>query len=275
MELGLPPYHIVTHQGFLRFLVIREGKFTNQTLINFVTGQGDYPNLKILASEIAELFKPVVSISQTINSAKANIARGSETILLHGIDHIHEILGERKYRISASSFFQTNSYQVQRLYDLAVELAQPERFENMLDLYTGTGTIAIYFAGMVNKVTGVESVEAAIEDAKINARLNSVSNCDFLAANVEDFLKNEALSDRKYNIVVLDPPRAGCHPDVIKALIAMKPQKIVYISCNPATLARDLKMLLENEYNLDRVVPIDLFPHTYHIEAACRLSLKK
>jgi 23S rRNA (uracil1939-C5)-methyltransferase len=273
VELGLPPYHIVNHTGCLRFLVIREGKFTGQTLVNFVTGAGEYPSLKVLAEEIGTKFTPVASVSHTVNPEKANIARGNKETVLYGADHIYEKLGERRYRISASSFFQTNSYQVQRLYDLAVELAQPERLDRMLDLYTGTGTIAIYFSNLVANVTGVESVADAINDAHANVELNGISNCHFEVADVNDFLKRAVLAGERFDLLLIDPPRAGCHPDVIKSILSLKPKKLVYISCNPATLARDVKELIAGGYKLDRAVPIDLFPHTFHIEAACRLTL--
>jgi 23S rRNA (uracil1939-C5)-methyltransferase len=272
VELGLPPYHIIDHTGCLRFLVIREGKFSGQMLVNLVTGKGDFPALNTLANEIGQKFSTVVSISHTVNPEKANIARGEKETVLYGSDHIYEQLGEHRYRISANSFFQTNSYQVQRLYDLAVELAQPEKLDRMLDLYTGTGTIAIYFSDLVSEVVGVESVADAIADAEANVELNSVTNCRFVVADVADYLKQAA--GENFDLVVLDPPRAGCHPDVIKSLRELRPKKIVYISCNPATLARDVKELVDDGYTLDRAVPVDLFPHTFHIEAACRLTLR-
>ncbi len=273
-ELELPPYHIVKHEGCLRFLVIREGKFTGETLINIVTGAGEYPQLEILAEELGREFEPVVSVSHTVNPARANIARGEKEKILYGADHIYEKLGEKRYRISASSFFQTNSYQVQRLYDLAIELAEPERSESMIDLYSGTGSIAIYFSNLVKEVIGVETLAEAVADARVNARVNSAMNCKFVVSDAEDYLKQFVREGGKCDLMILDPPRAGCHPKVVKSISAIKPAKLVYISCNPATLARDLKILTDNGYVLEKAVPIDLFPHTYHIEAACRLTLR-
>ena len=273
IEMGLPPYHIVRHEGYLRFLVIREGKFTGQILVNIVTGLGEYPGLKNLGQEIANEFDQVVSVSHTVNKSRANIAKGEKEEVIHGADHIYENLGEKKYRISANSFFQTNSYQAQRLYDLAVELADPQRTDMMLDLYCGTGTIAIYFSDLVRSVLGVEMVPEAVADAGVNARINGASNCEFVTAGVEAYLKTLASGERKFDLAVLDPPRAGCHPKAIRYLSVMRPRKIVYISCNPATLARDIKALREGGYVLERAVPLDLFPHTFHIEAACRLTL--
>lgn len=273
-ELGLPPYHIVRHEGYLRFLVIREGKFTGEVLVNIVTGRGEFPQLKVMGEEISRKFEPVASVSHTVNPARANIARGEKENILYGTDHIYEQLGEKRYRISANSFFQTNSYQIQRLYDLAVELAEPDGSERVIDLFSGTGTIAIYFSNLVREVTGVEIVADAVADARINARVNGVTNCKFVVSDAEDYLKHVSRQNGKFDLMILDPPRAGCHPKVIESISAMKPGKLVYISCNPATLARDVKMLTDGGYVLERAVPIDLFPHTYHIEAACRLILQ-
>jgi 23S rRNA (uracil1939-C5)-methyltransferase len=273
VELGLPPYHIKKHEGYLRFLVIREGKFTGQTLINIVTGAGKYEGIKKLGQEMGRRFENVVSVSHTVNSQKANVARGEKESVLYGADHIHERLGEKEFRISANSFFQTNSYQAKRLYDLVVEFAEPDKLDMMIDLYTGTGTIAIYLAGLVKYVEGVESVPEAIEDARANAGLNNAANCEFIVADVEGYLKSVADKGNEYDLMVIDPPRAGCHPRALKSILLIRPRKIVYISCNPATLARDIAGLVEGGYHLDKSIPIDLFPHTYHIEAVCRLSL--
>jgi 23S rRNA (uracil1939-C5)-methyltransferase len=273
-QLGLPPYHIVRHEGYLRFLVIREGKFTDEALVNIVTGTGEFPQLKVLGEEIGKKFDSVISVSHTVNPAKANIARGEKETIIYGTGHIYEQLGEKKYRISANSFFQTNSYQIQRLYDLALELAEPDGSERMIDLYSGTGTIAIYFSNLVKEIIGVETVAEAVADARINARINGATNCEFIVSDAGDFLKQVSQEGDKFDLLIMDPPRAGCHPKVVKLISAMKPGKLVYISCNPATLARDLKILTGNGYALEKAVPIDLFPHTYHIEAACRLTLQ-
>ena len=273
IELGLPPYHVVTHEGFLRFLVVREAKFTGEFLVNFVTGSAQYEGLESLASMLTEKFSQIKSVSHTVNSEKANIARGAFKSVLRGGEFIYEKLGSKKYRISANSFFQTNSFQAKKLYDLAIELGQPQKSETMLDLYTGTGSIAIYFSDHVRSVTGIEIVQSAIDDATANAEINGASNCRFVLASVENYFKENAES-QAIDLMVLDPPRAGCHPHAIKGILKIKPQKIIYISCNPTTLARDLKGLCENDYQLDKIIPVDLFPHTFHIESISRLSLK-
>jgi 23S rRNA (uracil1939-C5)-methyltransferase len=273
IELKLPPYHIKNHDGYLRFLVIREGKFTGQTLVNIVTGDGNHDNAKKLGQEIGRRFDNVVSVSHTINRQKANVARGEKEIVIYGSDHIKERLGEKEFRISANSFFQTNSYQVKRLYDLVVEFGEPELLDQMIDLYTGTGTIAIYLSGLVRSVVGVESVPESVEDANKNAELNNASNCEFVVDDVERYLKTASAEGRKFDLMILDPPRAGCHPKAVKYILQIRPGKIVYISCNPATLARDISELVAGGYRLDRAKPIDLFPQTYHVEAVCRLTL--
>lgn len=273
VELNLPPYHIRNHEGLLRFLVIREGKFTGGILVNIVTGEGSFEKLKDLGQEIGKKFENVVTVSHTINPHKANIAKGEKEIVLYGSDHITERLGSKTYRISASSFFQTNSYQAQRLYDLAVELGQPEGLDRMIDLYTGTGTIAIYFSDLVRNVIGIESVPGAVKDAMANAELNNASNCEFVEADVEEYLREAVDKGETYDLMVLDPPRAGCHPKAIRSICKIRPRKIVYISCNPSTLARDLAELMANGYRLEKSIPIDMFPHTYHIESVTRLTL--
>jgi 23S rRNA (uracil1939-C5)-methyltransferase len=271
MELGLPPYDIKKHEGYLRFLVIREGKFTGQILVNIVTGDGSYQALKTLGQETGRKFEKVVSVSHTVNSSRANVAKGEKEVILHGSDHITERLGEKIYRISANSFFQTNSYQAQRLYDLAVELGRPDRLDSMIDLYTGTGTIAIYFSSLVREIEGVDSVPDAVADARANADLNNVSNCDFIVADVEEYLRKAADAGKTFNLMVLDPPRAGCHPKAISSICRIRPDRIVYVSCNPATLARDIAELAQNGYRLEKSIPIDMFPHTYHIESVSRI----
>jgi len=273
IELELPPYNVITHEGFLRYLVVRDAKFTGDILVNFVTGQGPSDKLRIISKNLSQAYPQIKSISHTINAEKANVARGNLSEILFGSEYIYEKLHDKIFRISSNSFFQTNSYQARRLYDLALEMARPDKSDLMLDLYTGTGTIAIYMSDYVAEVKGVETIQSAVADAIANAEINSVSNCNFISANVEDYLDNIAETE-KINLVVLDPPRAGCHPHTVKSLLRLKPARLVYISCNPATLARDLNLLCANTYNLEMTTPIDLFPHTYHIESVSRLTLK-
>jgi len=277
-RLELPAYHIRNHEGVMRFLVIREGKFTDEVLVNIVTGPEylEYENkLLKLGKNLSSKFHQLNSILWTINSQKANIAKSDmlpsvvKGGIINGRDHIYEKLGRYKFKISADSFFQTNSYQAQILYDTVIEYAEFKSADEVCDLYCGTGTIAIYISELVKSVTGVESVENAVYDAEINAAENGVNNVKFQAGKVEDILKSIGSFDK----VIIDPPRAGMHPKALNGIMEMKPKYIIYVSCNPSTLARDMKGFLEVGYSLDKAVAIDMFPHTYHIESVAKLVL--
>jgi 23S rRNA (uracil1939-C5)-methyltransferase len=275
-RLNLPSYHIVNHEGLLRFLIVREGKFTNQTMVNLVTGNQyePYKNaIMEMGNNLIQKFPLIRSLYWTINSQKANIARwdkvpdGIRGGLLSGHDHILERLGDCRFRISPDSFFQTNSYQAQILYDAVIDLAELTATDRVLDLYCGTGTIAIYIAGRVNKVIGVESVSRAIDDATLNARENGIPNVEFLCGPVEDIVDNLPKPEK----LIVDPPRAGLHPRALEGILELAPPMIIYVSCNPSTLARDINIFAKNGYNLQRAVAIDMFPHTYHIEAVTKM----
>jgi 23S rRNA (uracil1939-C5)-methyltransferase len=276
LRLGLPIYDMIEHNGLMRFLIVREGKFTNEIMVNIVTGKeySNYQDQMIeLCKGLAEKFDQIKSLFWTINAQKANIARWDEypegfyNGLVYGRDHIYEKLGSYKFRISPNSFFQTNSFQAQILYDMVIDFADLNGMDKVLDLYCGTGTIAIYLSALAKSIIGVETVEGAVGDAIINAKENGVTNIDFVCGNVEEM----ALNFGKIDKVILDPPRAGLHAKALKGLIAMKPPVIVYVSCNPSTLARDIAGFIENGYQLQRAVALDMFPHTYHIEAVTKL----
>lgn len=275
-RLNLPSYNMITHEGLMRFLVIRDGKHTGEIMVNLLTG----PNCESHKSAIIELglnltrkFDSIKSLHWTINSQKSNIARWdnypAETRngVLSGNDHIHEQLGHCRYRVSLDSFFQTNSYQAQVLYDTVIDFADFLASDKVLDLYCGAGTIAIYIANLVGNVFGVESVSRAIEDANLNAKENGVSNVKFQCGEVENIIGELG----RYDKVIVDPPRAGLHKKALQGIIAMAPPMIIYVSCNPSTLARDVAILIQNGYRLDRTAAVDMFPHTYHIEAVTGL----
>lgn len=192
-----------------------------------------------------------------------------------GKGFIEEQLGHVRFRIGPKSFFQTNSRQGERLYAVAADFAGLDGTQNVYDLYTGVGSIALYLAGNCRQVTGIEEVAAAIEDARENARLNNIGNCSFYTGDVKDIL-TEAFAEKhgKPNVVVTDPPRAGMHPDVVKLFLQLEAPKIVYVSCNPATLARDLNVL-DEKYQVEKLQPVDMFPHTQHIEAVALLRLRR
>lgn len=267
-------YDLKTHQGLLRFLTVREGKNTGETMVNIVTDQGNFPQGKILAQGLSEKFPQIKSVVRNINPYKAQIAVGEKEEVLWGRNFITEKIGDFIFEISANSFFQTNTKQAEKLYDVVLELADLKGRETVLDLYSGTGTISFYLAQKSPKVIGVESNPKTVQDAKKNGGLNRISNCQFICEEAKVYLALALIRQEKFDLIVIDPPRAGLHPQVVDNILKLAPPEIVYVSCNPATLARDLKLLCENQYNLELVQPLDMFPHTFHIESVAKLSKK-
>jgi 23S rRNA (uracil1939-C5)-methyltransferase len=232
-----------------------------------------------LLNQVKNEFPFITSLFYVINTKRNDTISDLTPVLFSGKDHILEIfenpLNQKvKYRIGPKSFFQTNSNQAQELYKLAFNLAQPKANETMYDLYTGTGSIALFFANAVKKVVGVEYVEEAIEDAKINAQLNDIENVSFFAGDMKDiFTEDFIAANGTPDLVVTDPPRAGMHADVVAQLAKLKPNRILYISCNPATQARDL-IELTPFYDVIESQSVDMFPHTNHVENITLLHLK-
>ncbi len=270
-QKNVPVYDHKTRSGLLRFLMIREGKNTGMTMVNLVTYRGDFPWGKDLSHSLLADFSPVRSVVRNINSKLAHVAVGEEEELLGGERTITERLGSFTFEISSNSFFQTNPRQAEELYRMALESAGLEGDEEVLDLYCGNGTISILLSGSARKVTGVESVQEAVSNARRNAELNNVANCEFIRGEARKVLKGFEQESRSFDVVVIDPPRAGLHSRVIKSLLNMKPFRIVYVSCNPTALARDLRIFCEKDYRLENVQPVDMFPHTYHIESVAKL----
>ena len=270
-ERNLPVYHQKSQSGLLRYLVIKEGKNTGMTMVNLVTYKGDFPDGEEFSRKLCSNFPIVKSVVRNINSKIANVALGEEEELLGGERIITEKLGNFMFEFSSNSFFQTNPQQTERLYQIVLDMAELEGKEEVLDLYCGNGTISIFLSPAVEKVIGVESVEESVQNAKRNAELNDIGNCEFICGEAKDILKSFENEKRVFPVVVVDPPRAGLHKDVIQSLLNLKPQKIIYVSCNPTTLARDLEIFCEKEYKLENVQPVDMFPHTYHIESVAKL----
>ena len=271
----LPVYDLKTHGGLLRFLVVKEAKNTGEMMVNIVTHQGEAGRLKILAEELGREFPRIKSVVRNINSRKAQIAVGEKEELLAGRDYIQETLGGFSFRISANSFFQSNSAQAEALCRLATEFAGLDKNQTVLDLYSGTGTISFFLAQKAKEIVGVESNPAAVEDARKNAELNQIANCRFVCSDACDFISEIMSGGERFNVVVADPPRSGLHPGVMKNLLRLLPPRMVYVSCNPSTLARDLKILCEQKYKFEKVQPVDMVPHTYHIESVTLLVRKK
>jgi 23S rRNA (uracil1939-C5)-methyltransferase len=271
---GLPVYSTSTHEGYLRHLAIREGKRTGEIMVNLVTNDDRPDVMKDLVTELVGSFPAITTIVNNITSRKSMVAIGEREVVCHGPGFITEKIGTCTFRISANSFFQTNSLQAETLYDTVRRLGDFRADDVVYDLYCGTGTIAIYLASAVNRVVGIELVESAIADAELNAQLNGASNCFFVKGDLKDRLTRDTewlAGHPPPSVVVTDPPRSGMHEKVVKAIAALAPGRIVYVSCNPATQSRDLRMLADSGYELVRVCPVDMFPHTSHIEAVALL----
>ncbi len=272
-ERKIPVYDVTAHSGFVRFLVIREGKHTGQIMLNIVTTEGEIPDVEAMVQQVTSRFPEVKTIVQNINNAKSNIARGEAEYLLYGDGFIEEeILGYR-FRIYANSFFQTNTLQAEKLYATSLAMLELSPEDRLLDLYCGTGSIGICASGMVKEVIGIELEPSAIKAAEQNALLNEIGNIRFLTGSVQEFLAERQEILTGIPVVLVDPPRAGLHPKALKGLIALGPARLVYVSCNPATFARDAATLRESGYRLCRIIPVDMFPHTMHIELVA--SFKK
>jgi len=271
-EHGWTIYRQDGEEGLLRFLMLREGKATGEVMVNVVTASPDVPTARALADRLRLRCPAVTSVILNVNPKKAAVAVGVEEHPIAGDETIRERLGELDFSISANSFFQTNTRQAERLFGIVTEYAELAGHETILDLYSGTGAISLMLARRARHVYGIELAATAIEDAARNARANGINNCTFLPGEVRHVLPELLRRGVKADVVVADPPRAGFHPKALRSLVALAARRLVYVSCNPATLARDLQTLVGGGYRLTAVQPVDMFPHTPHIEVVARLE---
>lgn len=271
---GLVPYEPRKHTGFLRYLAVREGMNKSEIMVNVVTCSGELKQAERFASELMNSFPEIKTVVRNINTKFADIAFGEEEEILAGKGTIREKLGRLYFEISANSFFQTNTKQAEKLFDIVMDYAELGGSEEVLDLYSGTGAISSFVAQKAKRVTGIESIKDSVENAFRNAELNSVKNCRFILGEAKEVLNSLVLENYSPEVILVDPPRGGMHKKVISSMLEIKPKKIVYVSCNPTTLARDLKVLAEKDYLLEKVQPVDMFPQTYHIEAVAKLVRK-
>jgi 23S rRNA (uracil1939-C5)-methyltransferase len=266
---GLTVYSTETHTGYLRHLVIREAKHTGEVMVNLVTSS-DWPEaMTNLTALLVKQFPAITTVINNITARKSMVAVGESEKVYHGPGYIQERLGEFTFHISANSFFQTNTLQAERLYAVVKEYARVTEGEVLYDLYSGTGTIALSLARGAGRVIGIEAVESSIRDAERNAERNRVINCFFLKGDLKDRLTTERdwLTEHPApQVIVTDPPRNGMHEKVVEQIIRLAPDRIVYVSCNPSTQARDAKLMAAGGYALRMVQPVDMFPHTDHIE---------
>ena len=270
LENGYSFYNIREHKGLMRNLIVRTST-TGEVMAIVVFGENDPQRIDALLQHTAEKFPQITSLMYVVNT-KLNDTIGDLDILLYkGNDHIFEQMEGLRFKIGPKSFYQTNSLQAYELYKIARDFAALTGAETVYDLYTGTGTIANFVARQCRKVVGVEYVPEAIEDAKVNARLNGIGNAVFYAGDMKDVLNERFIAENgRPDVVILDPPRAGIHEDVARTILTAAPARIVYVSCNPATQARDVA-LLDGAYRVTKIQPVDMFPHTHHVENVVQL----
>ncbi|MGJ9382103.1 23S rRNA (uracil(1939)-C(5))-methyltransferase RlmD [Salipaludibacillus sp. CF4.18] len=274
-KYGVRGYDDKTHKGTLRHVVVRQGKHTKEMMVVLVTKGKELANKKNIIQELRERIPNVKSIVQNINPKRTNVIFGEKTEVLWGEEVIYDYIGDIKFAISARSFYQVNPDQTKVLYEKALEYAQLTGKETVIDAYCGIGTISLFLAKEAKHVYGVEVVPEAVSDAQRNARINHVENATFVIGEAEGVMPWWQAQGIRADVIVVDPPRKGCDENLLKTMVLMKPERIVYVSCNPASLARDLKYLKENGFEVKEVQPVDMFPQTGHIENVVALELKK
>ena len=274
-DYRVPAYNEQAHAGIVRHVMGRVGVRTGELMVCLVTAQDDVPHTAELIDMLRDGLPKLTSVVQNINTRRTNVILGSETKVLYGTPTIHDSIGPLTFNISAQSFFQVNSEQAQRLYEKALEFADLKGDEIAADVYCGTGTITLFLAQKAKNVYGIEIVAPAIHDAVKNAADNGVTNAEFILGDAVEKLPELIESGVRPDVIVLDPPRAGCGEPVLEAIAQSQPKRVVYVSCNPATLARDLAYLNDHGYQPVKVQPVDMFPRTHHVETVVLLSQQK
>lgn len=273
--IGIHAYDERSHRGVLRHLVVRKARATGEVMVVFVTRTKDIPQIEAMVEIVKNVLPNVTSIIQNVNTKKTNVIFGEETILLYGSPVIVDTIGDTKFEISARSFYQINPEQTEVLYGQALDYAQLTGDEIVIDAYCGIGTISLFLAKQAKEVYGVEIVPQAIEDAKRNAALNQMNNAYFEAGPAEEIIPKWYEEGKHFDVLVVDPPRKGCDEKLLDTILRHKPKRLVYVSCNPATLARDLHILEDGGYRTQEIQPVDMFPHSSHIEVVTWLTLEE
>ena len=266
------PYDENTGTGLVRHILIRNAANTGQRMVCLILNGRSIPGLKELAQKLMKM-RGMTGVSVNVNTEQTNVILGKETYTVAGKGYLEETIGDMRYRISPTSFFQVNSTQMLKLYRHVLDYAAPKGSETVLDLYCGAGTISLFLARKAGRVIGVEVVEDAVKDAHVNASLNGIQNASFFAGKAEELLPREIGRELPHpDVIVVDPPRKGCDRKVLDTILETEPERIVYVSCDPATLARDLKYLCETRYEIQSVQPVDMFPMTCHVETVVLLT---
>lgn len=274
-KLHIEPYNEDQRKGLIRHVVVRYGAVSKQIMIVLVLNSNVFPARRNFIQELRKRFPQITTIVQNVNTRKTSVVLGDEERVLYGPGYIEDVLCGMTFRISAKSFYQINHEQTEVLYQKAVELLELSGKETVLDAYCGIGTIGMYVSRFVKQVIGVEINRDAVEDAKINAKINQISNIRFVCEDAGRYMTRLAAEKKRLDVVIMDPPRSGSSEEFIKSLVRMKPKQVLYISCNPQTQIRDLQMFERMGYRVQgKLVPVDMFPHTVHVETVCLLSRK-
>lgn len=274
IENGITPYDTFEDSGFMRHVMIRNSFYTDDFMVNLVTYQDDQDVMKKLTSALLEEFPFITTVVNNVNDTKSPTAVGRFEHILHGPGYIVDNIGEFSFKIHPNAFFQTNTHQAEALYEIARSYAELKEGDVVYDLYCGVGTLSLFMSGPAKHVVGIELVDIAVENARFNAKENGVENVSFIRGDMKDVFTQSVVDEfGAPDVLITDPPRAGMHPDVVERLCELKVPKIVYVSCNSSTMARDLKEL-SKVYEVEEVQPVDMFPQTYHIEAVAKLKLK-
>ncbi len=271
-SFGYEAYDEDAHTGFLRHVLIRNGVVSGQFLVALVTGTPVFPRKNDFIKALLEAHPQITTVVQSVNRSDTSMVLGERQIVLYGSGHIEDELCGCRFRISAASFYQINHAQTEKLYGAAVGFAQLKKTDRVLDAYCGVGTIGLIAAKTGCEVIGAEINADAVRDAIENRKLNGAKNVRFVNADAGEFMRSVAEGKEKIDVVFTDPPRAGCSREFLQSLCRLAPERVVYISCNPETQARDLAYLTKNGYSVKRIQPVDMFPHTNHIETVVKLA---
>jgi len=274
IENDIPPFDAMNHEGFMRHLMIRNSYHTDDFMVNLVTYKDDQELIKKLSDVLLDTFPIITTIVNNINDTRSPTSIGRIEKVIHGPGYIVDKIGDHTFKIHPNAFFQTNTAQAERLYEVARNYADLKEGDIVYDLYCGVGTLSLFVSEKASKVLGIELVDVAVKNAKFNAKENKVENVSFIKGDMKDVFTQEVVDEfGAPDVLITDPPRAGMHPDVVKRLKELKVPKIVYVSCDSSTMARDLRELAE-VYEIVEVQPVDMFPQTYHVEAVAKLRLK-
>lgn len=270
-ELNISIYNERKKQGLMRHVVIRTGHHSRELMVVFVTNGKKFKQSDVLTEKLVAAFPEIVSVKHNVNDTHSNVIMGETSYTLYGKDEIQDTLSDVTFKISDQSFYQINSIQTEKLYQRAIEYAELKGEETILDTYCGIGTIGLYMAPKAQHVYGVEIVPEAIADAKQNATLNQFENTTFVCGKAEEVILKWKAQGIKPDVVMVDPPRKGCDETFLETLLELNPRKIVYISCNPSTQQRDAQQLAQR-YKLTQITPVDMFPHTTHVETVAQFE---